>query len=123
MVLVDDDSTDGTGRGGAAAAVAAARVVSEVIAGQPLPKGWTGKLWAVSQGVEAPRARRAGRSLCFTDADIAHAPAICAGWSPARGRQARAGLADGTLHCESPAERWLIPAFVFFFHMLFPSAG
>ena len=45
----------------------------EVISGAPLPAGWTGKLWAQSQGI-ARAAERSPRYLLLTDADIAHAP-------------------------------------------------
>jgi len=92
-----------------------------VIGGKPLPRGWTGKLWAVSQGVET--AGEAPKYLWLTDADIVHAP------DTARSLVARAerdGLALNSLmadlRCESPAERALIPAFIFFFMMLYPFA-
>ena len=45
-----------------------------MLRGQPLPPGWTGKVWAQKQGVDA-RAKRARRSyLLLTDADIVYAP-------------------------------------------------
>ena len=58
IILVDDDSSDGTADVArqAAAATAAPRDRLKVIAGRPLPRGWTGKLWAVKQGVEAAQA-------------------------------------------------------------------
>ncbi len=73
VILVDDNSSDGTAQ--AARALAAGHPRGgrlEVLTGAPLAAGWTGKLWAQSQGVA-----RAGASayLWLTDADIAHAPA------------------------------------------------
>src|SRR4051812_41803780 len=69
VVLVDDQSEDGTGQ--------RARNLNNskltVLSGSPRPAGWTGKLWAMSQGVEAA-ATRAPEFLWFTDADINHAP-------------------------------------------------
>jgi glycosyltransferase involved in cell wall biosynthesis len=67
VILVDDSSSDGTGD--IARALGSDRL--EVLTGAPLAKGWTGKLWAVSQG-----AARAGAPtyLWLTDADIEHAP-------------------------------------------------
>ncbi|HZK98757.1 MAG TPA: glycosyltransferase, partial [Caulobacteraceae bacterium] len=120
VILVDDASADGTAA--AARAVGGGRL--EILAGAPLPAGWTGKLWAVHQGIE--RAARSGRPpayLLLTDADIAHAP------DNLRRLVARAeagGLVLTSLMARLStatwAERLLIPAFVFFFAMLFPFA-
>ncbi len=69
VYLVDDGSSDGT------ADIAHGLVGGEkltVLKGEPLPKGWTGKLWAVSQGIA--RAGREPDYLWLTDADIEHAP-------------------------------------------------
>lgn len=116
VVLVDDHSTDGTAQ--AARALADARL--EIVAGAPLPSGWTGKLWAVAQGVE-----RAGDApwLWLTDADIAHAPDAArrlVGVALERRLALHSWMA--TLRCDSLAEKALIPAFVLFFQMLFPFA-
>ncbi|RKK01030.1 glycosyltransferase, partial [Teichococcus wenyumeiae] len=116
VVLVDDGSTDGT----AAAAGTDPRL--EVLPGAPLPAGWTGKLWAQQQGVA-----RAGESapdyILLTDADIGHAPEnLRALVSRAeQGRHAMVTLM-AELSCATRAERFLIPAFVFFFQMLYPFA-
>ena len=119
VVLVDDGSTDGTA---AAARAEAARQGSdrlEVLTGAPLPAGWTGKLWAVSQGVA--HAGATPTFLLLTDADIGHAP------DNLRKMVSRAVAEDrvvvslmAKLHCASKAERFLIPAFVYFFDMLYP---
>ena len=93
-----------------------------VLTGAPLPAGWTGKLWAMSQGVDGGAAAERRTTCWLTDADIAHAPDNSApAGRPRRGRQADAGLADGAAaDCGTWAERLLIPAFVFFFDMLYP---
>jgi hopene-associated glycosyltransferase HpnB len=125
IVLVDDNSTDGTGevaRRAAASAGAADRL--NVITGQPLPAGWTGKLWALHQGIDA-----AGRNqpspdyLLLTDADIVHDPETLRRLI-AKAMAERLVLTSlmAKLRCESPAERALIPAFIFFFQMLYPFA-
>src|SRR5215469_13730203 len=76
VVLVDDQSRDGTGqvaRDAAAALGAASRLT--VISGSALPAGWTGKLWAQRQGVEAcENAAHPPDYILFTDADIVYAP-------------------------------------------------
>jgi len=90
-----------------------------IIQGQPLPAGWSGKMWAVHQGVQQARTL-APDFLLLTDADIVHAPGSVAGLVA----RAESGYDLVSLmvrlHCRSLAERLLIPAFVFFFFMLYP---
>lgn len=118
VILVDDDSSDGTGEVGRSLQLTDSRV--SVVPGEPLPSGWTGKMWAVAQGLRHPDAAEADFVL-LTDADILH------------GRQHVASLVGKAeeggfelvsemvrLRTESFAERALIPAFVFFFQMLYP---
>ncbi|MBE7217890.1 MAG: glycosyltransferase [Caulobacteraceae bacterium] len=122
VVLVDDGSTDGTAEAARAAAAEAGRADRlEVLRAAPLAAGWTGKLAAVAQGVARARQGDDPKYLMLTDADIGHAP------DALRKLVVRAeakGLALASimvkLHCSTPAERFLIPAFVFFFQMLYP---
>jgi hopene-associated glycosyltransferase HpnB len=118
VVLVDDGSDDSTAARAATLARAGGRLT--ILTGRPLPAGWTGKLWAVSQGVEAAGAPA---YLWITDADIAHAPQTL------RRLVARAEAGGLTLvslmarlQTGTQAERLLIPAFVLFFDMLYPFA-
>ena len=121
IVLVDDHSTDGT----AELARAAARALGaedrlDIIAARDLPAGWTGKLWAVSEGLDRARATTPDFIL-LTDADITHAPDNVS-------TLVRRALADDLdltslmvrLSTETLTEKALIPAFVFFFFMLYP---
>jgi hopene-associated glycosyltransferase HpnB len=120
IILIDDQSRDGTAD--VARAVAQDMNASkrlDVVVGHALPDGWTGKLWALHQGVE-----RAGRDVAYfllTDADIVHAPDNL---RRLVSRSSAGGLACASLmarlRCQSFAERALIPAFVFFFAMVFP---
>ena len=123
VILVDDESDDGTAEAARAAGAglgAADRL--EVIGGQALPEGWTGKLWAMSQGV-----RRAGeldpapKYLLLTDADIAHSPDNLRSLV-SRAEQGGLALTSlmAELHCQTLPEKLLIPAFVLFFQMLYP---
>jgi hopene-associated glycosyltransferase HpnB len=114
VVVVDDASTDGT-------ADAARHAGATVVAARPLPAGWSGKLWAVSEGILL--AGDAPEYWLLTDADIVHPPDAVAGLVA----RARAGEYDlvsymVTLECCTLAEQALIPAFVFFFLMLYPPA-
>jgi hopene-associated glycosyltransferase HpnB len=119
VVLVDDNSDDGTAD--AAARLGAADRLT-VMRGQPLPEGWTGKLWAVSQGVAAA-SEASPRYLWLTDADIAHDDATLRRLV-ARAESGRLALVSlmARLQTGTWPEKLLIPAFVFFFDMLFPFA-
>jgi hopene-associated glycosyltransferase HpnB len=125
IVLVDDESRDGTAeaaRSAAAAAGAADRLT--VLAGRPLPAGWTGKLWAVHQGVaQATSAAPPPDYLLLTDADITYGSDALA---PLVARAEAGGNALTSLmvklRCDSLAERIFVPAFVYFFQMLYPFA-
>jgi len=125
IVLVDDQSSDGTAetaRRAATALGASGRLT--VLAGRPLPAGWTGKLWALQQGIDHVLARPAPADfLLLTDADIAYAPETVTGLvaeAAAEGLVLNSRMAK--LTCDNPAERALIPAFIFFFQMLYPFA-
>jgi len=123
IVLVDDESRDCTAAAARAAAVAAgAPDRLTVLAGQPLPAGWTGKLWAMAQGIDQANAA-APDYLLLTDADIAYAPDALAhlvARAEAGGYVLTSLMAK--LRCESFAERCFVPAFIYFFQMLYPFA-
>jgi hopene-associated glycosyltransferase HpnB len=125
VILVDDQSRDSTAqvaRDAAAALNASGRLT--VLSGRALPGGWTGKLWAQQQGVEqAERAAAPPDFLLFTDADIVYAPDAL---SNLAARASTGGFVltslMAKLRCLSFAERMFVPAFIFFFQMLYPFA-
>jgi hopene-associated glycosyltransferase HpnB len=125
VVLVDDQSHDNTARlARDAAAALGAGDRFDVVSGRPLPAGWTGKLWAQGQGVEfAVKAANAPDYLLLTDADIVFTPGAL---SSLVARSEKDGLVLNSLmvrlRCKSFAERMFVPAFVFFFQMLYPFA-
>ena len=113
IILVDDRSTDGTGD--IARAFGDARLT--VIAGADRPAGWSGKLWAVEQGV----ARSTAGLVLLTDADIVHDPAHLSTLVAEAERDGLDLVSEMVaLRAVSPAERALVPAFVYFFQMLYP---
>ena len=123
IFVIDDGSTDGTAdvATATAAQTGVARAV-RVLRGASLQPGWTGKLWAMSQGVAAAAAVDADY-LLFTDADIHHAPdsvATLIGLAETSGADLVSCMAQ--LCTRRLAERSLIPAFVFFFFMIYPPA-
>ncbi|MDE2228587.1 MAG: glycosyltransferase [Alphaproteobacteria bacterium] len=123
VVLVDDHSGDDTARiaRDAAAALGMADRL-RIVAAPPLPGGWTGKLWALSTGVRAAVEAGAPDLYLFTDADIAHHPRNLAELAARIGTGYDLVSLMVRLHCRSAAERFLIPAFVYFFAMLYPFA-
>lgn len=114
VVVIDDQSTDAT------AAIARASGFRDliVVEGTPPPAGWTGKLWALQQGLEHVATPR----VLLLDADIRLAP----GMLSALQRKANEGWALVSV-CAEPcwtgvAARWLLPTFVYFFKLLYPFA-
>lgn len=123
VIVVDDASTDGTAEAAQSAAKqCGAEARLSVIEGKPLIPGWTGKLWALSQGSKAAMALNPDY-LLLTDADIRHGESSVAKLveiAESRGCDLASYMV--TLRCETAAEKALIPAFVFFFFMLYPPA-
>lgn len=118
LVLVDDNSTDTTGAIAQALAKGDDRL--QVLQGKPLPAGWSGKMWTVSQGLAVPAALQADFVL-LTDADILHAPMHLASLVHAAQRGDYDLVSEMVrLRTETFAERSTVPAFVFFFSMLYP---
>jgi hopene-associated glycosyltransferase HpnB len=113
IVLVDDDSTDDTSR------LAGTAPNLQLIRLNTKPKEWSGKLWALREGLKAGRAPL----IWFTDADISHDPRHLTSLV-AKLEQSRLDLVSEMVHlnCTSLAERALVPAFVYFFQMLYPFA-
>lgn len=117
IIVADDDSTDATM---ARARAAAPPALLTVVRAHALPPGWTGKLWALAEGVgEAERFEPAW--YLFTDADIVHPPDTLSRLV-ARGEGGGYSLVSymATLRCRTFAERALVPAFVYFFFLLYP---
>lgn len=123
VILVDDSSTDGT----ANVARDVARELNKiqqlhVLSGQPLPPSWTGKLWALHQGLEyAQTLTQPPEYFLLTDADIEH-DALNLRSLVTKAQQEDLDLVSlmVRLRCESFWEKLLIPAFVFFFQKLNP---
>ena len=129
VILVDDQSRDGTARVAreAASALGAGDRLN-VISGRSLPAGWTGKLWAQNQGVEdavefGGNASKLADYLLLTDADIVFEPgALSALVARAEQEELVLNSLMVKLRCKSFVERMFVPAFVFFFQMLYPFA-
>ena len=120
IVVVDDDSDDGTGAVATEAAAGDRRL--SIIRTTGPAVGWTGKLWAVSQGIAAAEASRP-EYLLLTDADIEHAPDTLS-WLVSRSMASQFVLTSlmAKLRCVSLAEKIHVPAFIYFFQMLYPFA-
>lgn len=110
IIVIDDQSTDDT-------AEQARRCGAQVLSGTAPPTGWSGKLWALEQGLREVRTLY----TLLLDADIELAPGIIVELQ----RKARTeNLALVSLMAEPPMEnfieRLLMPAFIFFFKLLYP---
>ncbi len=121
LVVVDDHSEDNTGH----LAFLASQQISKadritILKGQPLADGWVGKVWAMHQGWEEA-SKVAPDFIWFTDADIAHEPHALRGLV-ARAVDEDRGLTSTMveLRCEDFWEKALVPAFVYFFKLLYP---
>ncbi len=113
VLIVDDQSSDMTGEVAKHAGVAGVRVIS----GASLPDGWTGKVWAQAQA--QPLLNRP--LVLLLDADIALAPGMIATLRHAL-RERRVGLVSlmAELSMQGLWERLLLPAFVYFFKLIYP---
>jgi hopene-associated glycosyltransferase HpnB len=123
IILVDDGSDDGTADVARRTAERLAVGTGlKVLCGAALPAGWTGKVWAMHQGVQdAIASPEPPDYLLLTDADIGHSTDNLR-WLVGRAEKGRSTLVSlmAELSCTTLAERFLIPAFVFFFQMLYP---
>jgi len=136
VVVVDDHSEDATADiAQQAAAHSASRERVRVVSASALPEGWTGKLWALNEGVSSGGVITAAVSTVarshaapeapvfywFTDADVTHAPDTL----PRLVERAQRDSLDLAslmvlLQAKTLPERALIPAFLYFFLMLYP---
>ncbi|MBD2294830.1 glycosyltransferase [Anabaena sphaerica FACHB-251] len=128
VFLVDDQSTDGTANFAQGVAYAVDKLEQlHIVSSADLPVGWTGKLWAMEQGVKAAVEKFDETSLklpdyfLLTDADIEH------DISNLRRLVTKAETENldlvsimVKLRCQSFWEQLLIPAFVFFFQKIYP---
>jgi hopene-associated glycosyltransferase HpnB len=123
ILLVDDQSTDDT------VSVAQQTVDAlgkskqlQILTGEPLPSGWTGKLWAMEQGVrQLQQHNPVPDYVLLTDADIQHDQFNLQRLvAHAQTHQLDLVSLMVRLRCQSRWEQFLIPAFVFFFQKLYP---
>lgn len=113
--VIDDQSRDGTAQAARASGVPGLQVIE----GAPLPAGWSGKLWALEQGrrtVDTPL-------VLLLDADIVLAPGMLAALLRQH-RESGAALTSvmASLRMRTGWERLLLPAFIYFFRLLYPFA-
>jgi hopene-associated glycosyltransferase HpnB len=125
VVLADDHSADGTAEAALRAAQAAGQTRRlDVVAARPLPAGWSGKLWALEEGLgRAEAIAPEAPYLWLSDADIEHGPATLRRLV-AKAEKENLGLVSlmVALSCRGFWERLLIPPFIYFFQMLYPFA-
>jgi hopene-associated glycosyltransferase HpnB len=115
IILVDDESTDGT-------ADIARKVELEnlqIIRSEPLPSGWTGKLWAQEQGLQVVQTSL----VLLLDADILLKPGLVSALKAKRNAEGLQFVSlMAMLKVDTVWEKMLMPAFIYFFKMLYPFA-
>ena len=122
VVLVDDNSSDDTAK------IAqktynklAINYQLHIISGKPLPPGWKGKLWALEQGINYAKQQATPDYFILTDADIQHHKTnLTELISKAETEKLDLVSLMVLLRCQSFWEKFLIPAFVFFFQKVYP---
>jgi hopene-associated glycosyltransferase HpnB len=119
VIVVDDDSTDGTGKVAAELAAPFPERELAVVSARPTPPGWAGKVWAMAEGAQAVSADT--DYILFTDADIAYAPGTLTKLASAAADGDYALVSQmALLRTGNQPEKLLIPAFVYFFAQLYP---
>jgi len=113
IILIDDQSTDQT----AAIVLNTGIPGLKIVPGQPLPEGWSGKLWALEQG----RMEIKTELVLLLDADIRLLPGTLRALLQKLDRD-QLDLVSLMAHLDMQGfwEKLLIPAFVFFFKLLYP---
>lgn len=119
IVLADDSSSDDTVAMAGRLASDTERKLTVVEAGS-LPAGWAGKLWTLHRGIEEA-SRHKPDYYWLTDADIAHKPQVLASLV-AHAEAERLALASlmVKLPTRTMWEKLLVPAFIFYFALLYP---
>jgi hopene-associated glycosyltransferase HpnB len=113
IILIDDQSNDDT----SGIAHQAGLKNLNVIKGKPLPEGWSGKLWALEQG----RKHVDTDYILLLDADITLAPGTIASlFQKLNSEQLDLVSLMAFLRMNSFWEIFLMPAFIYFFKLLYP---
>ena len=115
IILIDDGSEDGTAE--AARRAAPENCSLEILSGAKLPPGWAGKMWALEQG----RERLKTPLVLLLDADIELVPGALPALMAAREEKGVAFLSlMVALDMRGLWQALLMPAFVYFFKLLYP---
>jgi hopene-associated glycosyltransferase HpnB len=121
IIVVDDQSEDGTAAlAQQAANESGASQRVKIHVASPLAPGWTGKLWALNEGMQSA-VNYSAEFFWFTDADIEHAPDTLQRLV-SRAEKESLDLVSlmVLLQAKTFPERLLIPPFLYFFLMLYP---
>jgi hopene-associated glycosyltransferase HpnB len=121
LIVVDDHSEDGTGALASTAAQSAGKVeLATILQAEDVQVGWTGKLWALHRGI-SNAAPSQPEYYWFTDADIAHSPdTLCRLVTKAESQRLDLASLMVLLQAKTIPEKLLIPAFLYFFLLLYP---
>ncbi len=120
ILIVDDNSSDNTKLKAHQTLKNFKNLKFKIIRGKKLPSGWSGKVWALKQGVDIAVSKNFSHFL-FMDSDIIlHKNIIKDSISYLEEKKLKMFSLMAKLKCKTKWEKLLIPSFIYFFQKLFP---
>ena len=120
ILIIDDNSIDNTKQKAHQTLKNFKNLKFKIIKGKKLPAGWSGKVWALKQGVDLAVSKNFSHFL-FMDSDIIlHKNIIKDSISYLEEKKLKMFSLMAKLKCKTKWEKLLIPSFIYFFQKLFP---
>lgn len=121
IIIVDDNSTDKTFSVARNFLNTNSFKSFKIIHGKKLPPNWSGKVWALKQGVELALKDKLEFYILLLDADISLKKNVLRSLIQKIDKENLQMISlMAKLKCESFWEKLLIPSFIFFFQKLYP---
>ena len=119
ILIIDDNSTDKT-HIIASTFLKKKKINHQVVKGKKLPNGWSGKVWALKQAIDILKYKQFEYYL-FLDSDIILKKGIISeAVNFLSQRKLLMVSLMAKLNCTTSWEKFLIPAFIYFFQKIYP---